>query len=111
MFRAGIQLAFVILYLWSGYTTAQHRVCQAVNKIQHWHPGMTGALLEPAVEGRIRYTQFREAKKIALELLFRPAPEPKHVLTLVQRSVPPQKISLKAQYDAVRSHPRPPPFA
>jgi hypothetical protein len=108
MMRAGIQLLFVLFYVWSAYATTQHRISYIIHKIHHSSSRTDDTTLESGCSQKIRYTQFREAKKAAVDFYVTLDIAPKHFV-IYERQFSPRNISLKSQFDAVRSNPRAPP--
>lgn len=106
--RAAIQLLFILFYLGSSYVTTQHRLSHIVHKLEHSNSRTRDVSLESCKEG-MRYTHFREAKKVGLE--FHPGADatPRVAAIVSNGHFLPQPTSTKSQFEGETSHSRAPP--
>jgi hypothetical protein len=106
--RAIVQLVFLLFYLGSSYVTTQHRISYFVHKLEH-SKTKKDASLEHEGKQRVRYTHFREAKKVALDFHFKPDPAPELVPPVFIQTFHTQVLSLQTQFDVETCHSRAPP--
>jgi hypothetical protein len=109
--RRATQLLFLLFYLVSSYATTQHRLSSVVHRIQRSSQScVDGVAFEKATKERVRYTHFREAKKVGKEfpLAFDAAPNPTPATTTQEFIAHTTSITL--QFDRNASPSRAPPL-
>jgi hypothetical protein len=108
--RAVLQLFFLVFYLFSSYVTTQHRLTYFGGKLQNSKPDSDDTSLKDSSKQRIRYTHFREAKKVGADILFGSEAAPEFFPLVSSRDFTPQNVFFRPQFHVDKSHSRAPPI-